>query len=86
MREQSKHTAISIWLQLAAPELVRRIRGSWRYLAKVGDPAELISEQLATRSQYYAQTDLSICCDGLSPEETAKAIVRLLPTIDGLTD
>jgi shikimate kinase len=72
-----RRAARTIWLQASAETLGRRLDAAGtaaRPMLAGEDPAARLRTLLAERSPWYAQADLAVPTDGLSPRAVARAI------------
>jgi shikimate kinase/3-dehydroquinate synthase len=71
--------AVSIWLRVRLPTLLRRVSGrAHRPLLNAGDPEEVLRRLMAERHPVYAQADIIVDCGDESQEATTRRVLDAL--------
>ena len=82
-RQVVRAEAISVWLRVRLPVLVRRVATRQnRPMLSHGDPARTLAELLDRRSPFYAEADIAVDCSDDSPDQTT---VKVLTALTGWT-
>ena len=78
-RASVRADAVSVWLRVTLPVLVRRVSlRSNRPMLKTGDPARTMADLLDRRSPFYAEADLTVDCSDESPDQTTAKVLAAL--------
>jgi len=81
--EVMKKEGITIYLRTPPQEIYSRVKNETnRPLLQVKDPYKKILELLEERKPLYEKADFIVDTDGLSPEEIADKIIRLLGKVE----
>ncbi len=71
--------AVSVWLRVKLPTLVRRVSSrSNRPLLQDGDPAEILARLMRDRHPVYAEADVVVDCGDEPPDTTTTKVLRAL--------
>ena len=71
--------AVSVWLRVALPTLVRRVSSrNNRPLLQDGDPADILAGLMAARHPTYAEADVVVDCGDEHPETTTSRVMHAL--------
>ena len=78
-RATIRDDAISVWLRVPLPTLVRRVSGRTnRPLLTGGDPAQILSELMARRHPIYAEADVVVDAGDEHPDRTTAQVLTAL--------
>ena len=78
-RATMRHDAVSMWLRVQLPVLLRRVAGrSHRPLLNNGDPAEVLRRLMEQRHPIYAEADLIVDCGDDTPDHTTNSVLNAL--------
>ena len=73
-----KQNGLIIYLKTSVNSLIKRLEGdTTRPLLKTNDVKKKLENMLEIRENFYEKADFTIETDNLSPEETAKEILRI---------
>lgn len=76
--EYLKHNGIVFYLKTSVNSLLKRLEGdNTRPLLKTDDVKKKLENMLEIRGKLYEKADVTIETDKLTPEETAKEILRI---------
>ena len=83
MNEETRATvrreAVSIWLRVKLPVLLRRVSGRTnRPLLNAADPAEVLTRLIEVRHPVYAEADMIVDCGEENPEITTSDVLSRL--------
>ena len=71
--------AVTVWLDAAPEVLAARLAGvTDRPLLRNGDPAAILARLAAERATAYARAHLRLATDGLTPDEVADRLVKMI--------
>ena len=78
-RRAIRADAVSIWLRVRLPTLVRRVASrNNRPLLQGGDPAEILGRLIELRHPVYAEADVVVDCGDEPPEYTTTKVLNAL--------
>jgi len=78
-RATMRREAVSLWLRVPLPTLVRRVaQRSHRPLLAGGDPGQILQNLMNIRHPIYAEADLVLDCGDESPDNTTARVVTAL--------
>jgi shikimate kinase/3-dehydroquinate synthase len=71
--------ALSVWLKVDLPVLVRRVsHRTDRPLLARGDPATILADLAAKRDPFYAEADVIVACRDEPPEQTTTRVLNAM--------
>jgi shikimate kinase/3-dehydroquinate synthase len=76
-RAAIRRDAVSVWLRVTLPTLVRRVAGrGHRPLLNAGEPAEVLHRLMQARHTIYAEADLIMDCCDENPDITTNHVLE----------
>ena len=75
-RAAIRRDAVSVWLRVSLPTLLRRVAGrSHRPLLNAGEPGDVLQRLMETRHPIYAEADLILDCGDEPPDVTTSHVL-----------
>jgi shikimate kinase len=74
-------TGATIWLDTPVADLVERMESKEMIIEGGGDPGNILQEMLDDRKKYYQRANVRVATDNLTPEVTAKEILKVLKSL-----
>ena len=75
------NTGATIWLDTPVIDLVERMESKEMIIETGGDPGNILQEMLDDRKKYYQRANVRVATDNLTPEVTAKEILKVLKSL-----
>ena len=79
-RDRVRDVGLVVWLQVSPPTAAKRVRGSEERPLLSGDMTSKLEKLLQARRTSYADCDISLDTDALSPEEVTERVLQWLET------